>query len=181
MGDRIEAAAGVAVEPLGPGGVELTLGQFVVYGAHGAGRVVAKEERGTGGARCEVVVLELAATLMVTMPVTLAQKYLRPLANEPELASVQRTLRTPPPPSQPVWLKRHKATLAKLAIGDPNGLAEVVSEGALRQRGGAGLSVSERGLYLKARRLLADEIGLARGIDAEEAESWIADQLAQAA
>jgi len=167
---------------LTPSDAELTVGQVLVYGGHGAGRVVAREERGLGEARCEVVVLELAATLTVTLPVALAHECLRPLANEREIASVQRTLRTKAPLSELVWLKRHKATRARLSVGEPTSLAEVVSDGARRHHGDcARLSVSERELYLKARRLLADEIGLVRGIEPAEAETWIADQLAHAA
>lgn len=163
-------------------GAGLKVGEFVVYGGHGAGQVIAREERGVGDARREVIVLELAANLTVTLPVTLARETLRPLANEREITSVQRTLRAAPPPNDLVWLKRHKATRAKLAVGEPIGLAEVVSEGARRNQGDtARLSVSERELYLKARRLLADEIGLARGIQTSQAEDWIADQLSHAA
>jgi CarD family transcriptional regulator len=162
--------------------VELTVGELVVYGGHGAGRVVAREERGSGEARREFVVLELGGALTVTLPVTLARACLRPLANEHELKTVQRTLRTTAPASDLVWLKRHKATRAKVAAGEPIGLAEVVSDGARRHQGDTmRLSMSERVLYQKARRLLADEIGLVHGIESSEAEGWIADQLLHAA
>jgi RNA polymerase-interacting CarD/CdnL/TRCF family regulator len=88
----------------------------------------------------------------------------------------------PPPTIQPVWVKRHKATQAKLAAGDALGLAEIVSDGAHRHQGNdARLSANERELYLKARRLLADEIRHARGIDPTQADAWIADQLTYAA
>jgi RNA polymerase-interacting CarD/CdnL/TRCF family regulator len=40
------------------------------------------------------------------------------------------------------------------------------------------LSTNERDLCVKARRLLAAEISLARGIDADEADAWIGDQIA---
>ena len=40
------------------------------------------------------------------------------------------------------------------------------------------LSLTERQLYLKARQLLADEIGAARGVDPAEADEWIGDQIA---
>jgi RNA polymerase-interacting CarD/CdnL/TRCF family regulator len=161
--------------------VEFAVGQVVVYGVHGPGRVVGRETRAGGAEPHEVVVLELAATLMVTLPITLAREQLRPLANELELATVQQTLRTSPPASDPVWLKRQKATRAKLAAAEPIGLAEVVSDGAHRYRGDtARLSVSERELYLKARRHLADEIGHIRGIEPSQADDWIANQLAHA-
>ena len=162
--------------------VELTVGQAVVYGGHGAGRVVAREERGSGAARHEVIVVELTGTLTVTLPIELARESLRPLANKREIANVQRTLRTVAPTIEVVWLKRHKATRAKLAAGEAVTLAEVISDGARRQEGNAGrLSVSERELYLKARRLLADEIGLVRGIEPSDAEDWISEQLEHAA
>ena len=98
--------------------------------------------------------------------------------NERELASVQTTLRAPPPASESVWSKRQKETREKLASGEAICLAEVISDGAHRERGQtARLSVSERELYLKARRLLADEIGHARGIHPAQAEDWINTQL----
>jgi RNA polymerase-interacting CarD/CdnL/TRCF family regulator len=162
--------------------VEFAVGQVVVYRGHGPGRVVARETRVAGAPAEEVVVLEFAATLTVTLPLALARQQLRPLLNEFQLLSVQRTLRAPPPVSEVVWVKRQKATRAKLAAGEPIGLAEVVSDGAHRDQGDvARLSANERELYLKARRLLADEIRHTRGIDTAQADDWIADQLGYAA
>ena len=126
--------------------------------------------------------LELAATLTVTLPIALAHEQLRAVVNEAELASVQTTLRGAPRAREPVWIRRQKETRAKLASGQAICLAEVISDGADRQRGQAKrLSVNERELYLKARRLLADEIGHARGIDPAQAEDWITNQLERAA
>lgn len=125
--------------------------------------------------------LELAATLTVTLPIALAREELRALANETELASVQKTLRRAPPKSDSIWIKRQKATREKLASGRPICLAEIISDGAYRSQGEATrLSFHERQLYLKARQLLADEIGHARGIDPTQAEDWITEQLAHA-
>jgi RNA polymerase-interacting CarD/CdnL/TRCF family regulator len=161
--------------------VKLDVGDLVVYGGHGAGRIIAREQRGSGKARQEVVVLELAASLTVTLPVALARETLRPLATERELANVLRPLRARPARDEAVWLKRQKASREKLAVGEPIGLAEVVSDGNRRHQAEVGrLSVSERALYLKARQLLAHEIGLVRGINAANADEWITDQLAHA-
>jgi hypothetical protein len=92
--------------------------------------VIAKETRAAGAAPQDVVVVELAATLTVTLPIALTREQLRPLANEHELASVQQTLRTTPPASEQVWLKRHKATRAKLGVPPvswtPEGLVGIV-------------------------------------------------------
>ena len=161
--------------------VEFTVGQVVVYGGYGPGRVVATETRAATPEPQEVVVLELAAALTVTLPIALAQEQLRAVMNETELASVQTTLRSGPRASESIWIKRQKATRAKLATGQAICLAEVISDGAHRQRAQAArLSVNEREMYLKARRLLADEIGHARGIDPTQAEDWITSQLEHA-
>ena len=42
------------------------------------------------------------------------------------------------------------------------------------------LSTSERALHLKARELLSGEIRVTRGVDQEEADAWIDEQLAAA-
>ena len=111
--------------------------------------------------------------------------YLRPLAGETELACVGTTLREDRTVIADGWLKRSKATQTKLTAGQTVGLAEVVRDSAGRDRppGADGktvrLSPSEQQLYLKARQLLADEIGLVRGIESSEADDWIADQLSQ--
>jgi RNA polymerase-interacting CarD/CdnL/TRCF family regulator len=161
--------------------VEFTVGQIVVYGGHGPGRVVARETRAATPEPHEVVVVELAATLTVTLPIALAHEQLRAVVNEGELASVQTTLRAAPPESEPLWIRRQKITRAKLATGQAICLAEVISDGSHRQRAQAKpLSTHERELYLKARRLLADEIGHARGIDPAQAEDWITNQLEHA-
>jgi len=126
-------------------------------------------------------VVELSATLTGTLPIALAHEQLRAVVNETELASVQTTLRGAPRASEPLWIRRQKETRAKLASGQAICLAEVISDGAHRQRVEAKrLSVNERELYLRARRLLAAEIGHARGIDAAQAEDWITNQLEHA-
>jgi RNA polymerase-interacting CarD/CdnL/TRCF family regulator len=161
--------------------VEFRVGQVVVYGGHGPGRVVAKETRAATPEPQEVVVVELAATLTVTLPIALAHDQLRAVVNETELASERSTLRAAPRVREPLWIKRQKVTRAKLASGQAICLAEVISDGAHRQRGQATrLSVNERELYLRARRFLADEIGHARGIDPSQAEDWITNQLEHA-
>jgi RNA polymerase-interacting CarD/CdnL/TRCF family regulator len=65
----------------------------VVYGAHGVGHIVARERRMVLGAVQEVLVLELAEGLSVTLPAGRARELLRPLLSEGDLRRVQETLR----------------------------------------------------------------------------------------
>ena len=76
--------------------MKLAVGDAVVYPAYGAGRVAAREKRVVLGAEQEVVVLELADGLSVTLPMQLARKLLRPLVSEAGLSRVQETLRAQP-------------------------------------------------------------------------------------
>jgi RNA polymerase-interacting CarD/CdnL/TRCF family regulator len=161
----------------------LAVGDHVVYGSYGIATVAAGE-RGRARGQAKVVVLEFADGLSVTLPVERAVSYLRPVSGEAEVSAVQTALRASESPAEEPWQKRIKAARSKLVEGEATGLAEVIRDGAHRAgkstpRGEAvRLSANERDLCLKARRLLAAEIGLARGIEPDEADAWIGDQLA---
>jgi CarD family transcriptional regulator len=170
-----------------PERVRLAVGDVVVYPSHGVGPVVARERRMVLGVVREVVVLDLADGLSVTLPLELARELLRPVLSEADLLLVQKTLREDRPLSEDVWLKRRKDAQVKMAGGDPLGLAEVVRDGALRERrlrakgNGSQLSPGEKAIYMKARGLLSGEIGLAHGLEPVQADAWIDQQLGAAA
>jgi RNA polymerase-interacting CarD/CdnL/TRCF family regulator len=158
----------------------LVVGDVVVYASHGIGCV---EARRTGGGHLpEVVVLAFESGLRVTLPVARARGVLRSLSGERELEDVRRTLRADPAPSIEPWSRRFRSTREKVTGGEVTNLAEVVRDGLQRERqlvagGRATAAPSERGLYLQARKLLAAEIALSRGIDEVEADVWIVEQI----
>ena len=160
--------------------VKLAVGDVVVYGAHGAGTVEARETRSVHGELQTVVVVALPGGLRVQLPLTLAQDQLRALVDEVGLATVGEVLRDAPPSSGESWLKRRREAMAKL--GDAIGLAEIVRDGHVREtapaRGsGSRLAPSERELVLRARGLLTSEIALARNVPVADAEAWLDRQL----
>jgi CarD family transcriptional regulator len=78
------------------------------------------------------------------------------------------------------WLSRRREALEKLIGGTPVELAEIVSEGAQRERlrsasrgSKAQLSLGERQLYTRARALLCGEVAVALDIQPTAAERWI--------
>ena len=158
--------------------MKLDVGDLVVYGNHGIGRVASRSEGTVLGETQDVVVLELDG-LTVTLPLALARTQLRPLANETELRRVGEALGDERVLSSSNWLSRRRETLEKLVGGTPVELAQIVREGAQRERlrsasGGKGqLSLSEREVCTKARRLLCDEIAVALDIQPTAADSWI--------
>jgi CarD family transcriptional regulator len=135
------------------------------------------------GATGEVIVVELADGLTVTLPLGRAREQLRPVASEADVHRVQETLREDRVLSQDPWLSRRRETLAKLTGGNPVELAEIVGDGVQRERARLAkgdkprLSTGEREMFVKARNLLSEEIARARGIQQTEADGWIDEQL----
>lgn len=164
--------------------MRLAVGDLVVYGNHGVGRVAVRRKETVLGKTQEVVVLELDE-LTVTLPLDLARTNLRLPADKTELRHVREALRDDGALSSSNWLSRRRETLEKLTRGTPVELAQIISDGAQRERlraangGKAQLSVGERQIFTKARKLLSDEIALALDIQPAAAEVWIDRHLAR--
>lgn len=163
----------------------MSRGDVVVYAGHGLGRVAGRERAKVQGVEQEMIVLEFDAGLTVSLPLERAREQLRALASEKEIAQVQKTLREDRDVSSEPWLSRQRDARAKLSGGDPLELAEIVRDGAARERLRAAkgaksqLSPGERDIFVKARRLLSSEIAEVRGLGPTEADDWIDVQLAQ--
>jgi RNA polymerase-interacting CarD/CdnL/TRCF family regulator len=159
--------------------VDLSVGAMVVYGGYGLGRVACTRDRGTGQYSSGSVVLEFAGGLSVTLPRERAIACLRSVADQRELARVENALRHDNATVEKSWQARTRNTRTKIAAGDPVGLAEVVREAVTRQRTSASgaLSMYENELYLKARRLLVAELGVATATDEVRADAWVDSQL----
>jgi CarD family transcriptional regulator len=166
--------------------VRLAVGTVVAYPPHGVGRVSARQKRIVLGEEQEVVVIDLAEGLSVSLPLERARALLRPLATEADLERVGQALREDEPLSEEIWATRLKEMQEKLRRGDLLELAQIVRDGVRRERStakgaSARLSTSERALCAKARELLLAEISLVRGLDQASANAWIDDQLTRSA
>jgi RNA polymerase-interacting CarD/CdnL/TRCF family regulator len=163
------------VETLGEPG--LAVDDVVVYASHGVGRVAIRRQK-------SVVVEFTKGGLSVTLPIDLAAMCIRPVSTEAQIAGIAQTLGEAEGAVEVNWQRRLKAARAKVAGGDAVGLAEVIrdasrrGERAIARNEPGKISLTERQLYLKARELLADEIGASRGVDPALADEWIGDQIA---
>ena len=155
------------------------MGDVVVYGFYGVALIAASEG---DAAAPTAIVLEFASGLRVTLPAARAREALRSLADESDLARVAETLGADESTIEAHWAKRFRAAQEKVVAGEVIGLAEVVRDGAHREQrqapgSGSTPSPAERELYLRASRLLAEEVGAVRGIDLPTADKWISEQL----
>jgi RNA polymerase-interacting CarD/CdnL/TRCF family regulator len=157
--------------------LRLSVGDRVVYASHGVGRIESREHHRANG---EMLVLVFENGMRVTLPLERAQNALRALSGEPELEQVQRTLGGDSPPAAlEHWSRRHRNAQAKLADGSVGGLAEIVRDGAHRERTRlkGGTAPIRNQLYRTARKLLVAEVAAARGIDPDAADAWIGLQI----
>jgi RNA polymerase-interacting CarD/CdnL/TRCF family regulator len=159
------------------GELSLAVDDVVVYASHGVGRVVIRREQS--------VVVEFANSgLSVILPIERALACMRPVSSEAEIASIGQTLGGADADVHSNWQRRLKATRAKVTGGDAVGLAEVIRDASRRDERASArnepgkLSLTEQQLYLKARQLLADEIGASRHVDPACADKWIGEQIA---
>jgi CarD family transcriptional regulator len=155
----------------------LAVGAVVVYGSHGVGRIAMRRER-------SIVVDFQNSGLTVIMPIERAIECVRPVSTEAEITSLGQTLSGADIDVHANWQSRLKATKAKVTGGEAVDLAEVIRDVSRREERAHGrsetarLSPIERQLYVKARQLLAAEIGASRGVDPAKADEWIADRIA---
>lgn len=157
--------------------LRLAVGDRVVYASHGIGRIESREHHGAGG---ELLILVFESGLKVTLPLERAQNALRSLSGEPELEEVQRTLGGDSTPAAlEHWSRRHRNAQAKLVGGSIGGLAEIVRDGAHRDRARlkGGTAPIRNQLYRTARKLLVAEVAAARGIEPDAADAWIGLQI----
>jgi RNA polymerase-interacting CarD/CdnL/TRCF family regulator len=160
-----------------PRSLRLAVGEVVVYASHGIGQI--ESTHPAEGKQPARIVLVLDSGLRVTLPLARARKALRRLSGEPELEDVRLMLRTDVAPSVEHASRRRRFAQEKLAAGEIGGLAEIVRDGFQRERRLTTKSSKPiaNELFRQARRLLTAEIAASRGIEPEEADAWILDQV----
>lgn len=156
------------------GGIQLTVGDRVVYPGQGVCKVTAITEKVLAGERLVVVALareEDDAQVLVPQQ-KIASVGVRKLAGKAEVAEVFTYLKGASDDPELDWKVRHRAHQDKVALGGLMGLAEVVKSlqvlSELRP-----LPQKERERYDGARHLLVREIAIALGLPEVSAEDAI--------
>jgi CarD family transcriptional regulator len=155
-------------------------GDFVVYPAHGVGKVDRVGSEMIAGHRLNLVQISFAENRM-TLRVPVAQARaagLRKLASQEALDEAMVTLRGRPRVSRLMWAKRAQEYQAKINSGDLRSLAEVVRD--LQSSGdGSGSSFSQRNLFELAIDRLAAEFAAVGRTEKTEALERLSQVLQQ--
>jgi CarD family transcriptional regulator len=126
----VAGAYRAAAGDLAPQATSFKTGDFVVYPAHGVGRIDGIGVEELAGYRIDMVRISFADTLMILrIPVrTAVLAGLRPLSTPETLADVLATLHGRPRVSRVVWSRRAREYQERINTGDIRVLAEVVRD-----------------------------------------------------
>ena len=156
--------------------------EFVVYPAHGVGKIVDIETQEIAGTKLELIVIEFEKDkMMLRVPVAKAAAIgMRKLSDPDMIEKGLKVVRGNPRIKRTMWSRRAQEYEAKINSGDLISVAEVVRD-LYRDGSQPEQSYSERQLFEAALERLAREIAMARKVDEAVAVEDIEAELAKGA
>jgi CarD family transcriptional regulator len=156
--------------------------EFVVYPAHGVGRIISIEEQEIAGLRMELFVISFEKDKMtLRVPTGKSQSVgMRKLAEENTIRRAMETLKGKARVKRTMWSRRAQEYEAKINSGDLIAIAEVVRD-LYRSESQPEQSYSERQLYEAALDRMAREVAVVDKLDERGAIQRITEVLAKSA
>lgn len=157
-------------------------GEWIVYPAHGVGRVVTIEEQEIAGLSLELFVITFEKDKMtLRVPTGKSQSVgMRKLAEEGTVKKAMETLKGRARVKRTMWSRRAQEYEAKINSGDLIAIAEVVRD-LYRSDSQPEQSYSERQLYEAALDRMAREIAAVEKLDERGAVQRITEVLSKSA
>ena len=154
--------------------------EYIVYPAHGVGRIVAIEEQEIAGAKLELFVINFEKDKMTLRVPTskVANVGMRKLSEGDLVGKALQTLTGRARIKRTMWSRRAQEYEAKINSGDLGAIAEVVRD-LYRSESQPEQSYSERQLYESALDRMAREVAAVRGSTETEAIQEIEKMLAK--
>jgi CarD family transcriptional regulator len=162
--------------------LEYKVGDYVVYPAHGVGRIEALETHSISGLEVELYSISFEKERMtLKVPTAKAQRAgLRRLSSKDRIKTAMETLKGRSRVKRTMWSRRAQEYEAKINSGDPVSIAEVVRD-LHRAEDQPEQSYSERQIYQAALERLARELAAVEKIDEEKATERLSQVLKKAA
>lgn len=156
--------------------------EFVVYPAHGVGRIVGIEEQEIAGMSLELFVITFdKEKLTLRVPTgKLASVGMRKLADDSLVKKAMETLKGRARIKRTMWSRRAQEYVAKINSGDLISIAEVVRD-LYRSEAQPEQSYSERQLYEDALDRMARELAAVEKLDERGAVQRITEILSKSA
>ncbi|MGQ0673280.1 MAG: CarD family transcriptional regulator [Hyphomicrobium sp.] len=156
--------------------------EFVVYPAHGVGRIVGIEEQEIAGMALELFVITFEKEKLTLRVPTgkLASVGMRKLADEALVKRAMETLKGRARIKRTMWSRRAQEYVAKINSGDLIAIAEVVRD-LYRSEAQPEQSYSERQLYEDALDRMSRELAAVEKLDERGAVQRITEVLSKSA
>ncbi len=156
--------------------------EYVVYPAHGVGRIMHIEDQEIAGAKLELFVINFEKDKMtLRVPTTKLESVgMRKLAEEKVVKRALTTLKGKARVKRTMWSRRAQEYEAKINSGDLISIAEVVRD-LYRSEAQPEQSYSERQLYEAALDRMARELAAVEKLDEASAVAKIDEVLAKSA
>lgn len=154
-------------------------GEFVVYPAHGVGKVADISTQKIGGAELELIVVNFDKDKMtLRVPLSKAESVgLRKISETPVMDEALGVLKGKAKVRKIMWSRRAQEYENKINSGSPVVIAEVVRD-LYRRENLSEQSYSERQIYEQALDRLANEYAICNNISAGDATKKLLDILA---
>lgn len=152
--------------------------EFVVYPAHGVGKIISIEEQEVAGLRLEMFVISFEKDKMtLRVPTNRAVEVgMRQLATPELVTKALETLKGKAKVKRAMWSRRAQEYEQKINSGDLMAIAEVVRD-LHRTDDQREQSYSERQLYEAALERLTREVAAVSGVDEAGAQKKVDDVL----
>ena len=151
-------------------------GEYVVYPAHGVGKVSDVTKQTIAGTELDLIVVNFdkdKMTLRVPMA-KLGQVGLRKISDDLTMKEAIATLKGKPRIKKIMWSRRAQEYENKINSGNPIAVAEVIRD-LYRSENLAEQSYSERQIYEQAVERLASEVAVYENISIEDASKKLLD------
>jgi CarD family transcriptional regulator len=145
-------------------------GDYVVYPAHGVGKLIGYESQEISGYKVQLLVISFEKDRMILrIPLEKAKAAgLRPLSTSQDFASAFQTLSTKCKNRRTMWSRRAQEYETKINSGDPVSIAEVIRD-LYRSTTQPDQSYSERQIYQAAVDRFARELAAVEKIEENQA------------
>jgi CarD family transcriptional regulator len=146
------------------------MGEYVVYPAHGVGKVTDMKKNYISGQELELLVVHFDKNKMtLSIPLSNASKTgLRKLSNKSVMNDVLSTLKGKAKVKRAMWSRRQQEYTTKINSGDPLSIAEVVRD-LNKVADNSEQSFGERQIFEQAFDRLSCEYAAVEKIDQKEA------------
>ena len=158
-----------------------TIGQKVVYPAHGVGEITKIEDQIVAGQTIRVYAIYfLSAKMTLRVPIIRSDDIgLRDLIDQGSIEEIYEALKGTPRSGNKMWSRRALDYETKINSGDVISIAEVVRD--LYKNVDNERSYSERTIYESALSRLSEEIACLKNISHEDAQERLVDLLKEKA